>query len=106
MITYDWTISALECKVKEDDMTDVVYIVHWRYNATDENGITAGTYGAQSVSSPSPEDFTPYDQLTKEQVVGWLEADIDVPAMNLNLDEQINLIINPVDVTLPPPFEN
>lgn len=103
---YKWTISALECKVKEDNMTDVVYIVHWRYSATNENGISAETYGAQSVSSPSPEDFTPYDQLTKEQVIGWLDAAIDVPAMNLNLDEQVNLIVNPIDVTLPPPFEN
>ena len=106
MNTYKWIISAVECKVKEGDMTDVVYVVHWRYNATNENGITAEVYGAQTISSPNPEDFTPYDQITKEQVVGWLEASIDVPAMDLNLDEQINLIINPVNVTLPPPFEN
>ena len=106
MITYDWIISALECKVKEGDMTDVVYTVHWRYNATNENGITVDTYGAQVVGSPDPADFTPYDQLTKDQVVGWLTAVIDVPAMQIGLDEQINSIVNPIDVTLPPPFEN
>ena len=106
MITYDWIISALECKVKEGDMTDVVYTVHWRYNATDENGITAGVYGAQAVGSPDPADFTPYDQITKDQVVGWLEAAMDVPAMQLQLDEQIYLIINPINVTPPLPFEN
>ena len=92
MNTFNWTISALDCKVDEDNLKDVVYTVHWRYRATDENGIT--------------EDFTPYDELTKEQVVGWLEASMDVPAMDLSLDEQIYLLINPIDVTLPPPFEN
>ena len=106
MNNYNWIISALDCKVKEDDMTDVVYTVHWRYNATNENGITAEVYGAQDISSPNPEDFTPYDQITKEQVIGWLESSMDVAEMNKNLDEQINLIVNPVSVTLPPPFEN
>jgi len=106
MNTYNWTISALDCKVKEGDMTDVVYTVHWRYSATNENGITAETYGAQTVDPPSTEDFTPYDQLTKDQIVGWLEASMDVPAMDINLDKQIELIIHPIDVTLPPPFEN
>jgi len=31
---------------------------------------------------------------------------MDVDAMDVNLANQINLIINPVDVTLPLPFEN
>lgn len=106
MNTFNWIISALDCKVDEDNLKDVVYTVHWRYRATNENGITAEIYGAQSVSPPSTEDFTPYDELTKEQVVGWLEASMDVPAMDLSLDEQIYLLINPIDVTLPPPFEN
>ena len=106
MINYQWTISALDCKVKEENLTDVVYTVHWRYRGTNENGITAETYGAQSVGTPDPEDFTPYDEITKEQVIGWLEASLDVEAMNESLAAQINLIINPIDVTLPLPFEN
>lgn len=106
MNTYNWIIAALNCKVNENDLQDVVYNVHWRYTATNENGISAETYGAQSVSPPSEEEFTPYDQLTKEQVVGWLEGSMDVSSMNLMLDNQIELIVNPVDVTPPLPFEN
>ena len=106
MNNYNWIISALECKVKEGDMTDVVYTVHWRYNATNENGITVDTYGAQVVGSPDPANFTPYENITKEQVVGWLEASLDVPALQLQLDKQINLIVNPIDVTPPLPFTN
>ena len=44
--------------------------------------------------------------LTKDQVCGWLEATLDVPSMEENLDKQLDLLINPVNVTLPPPFEN
>jgi hypothetical protein len=33
-----------------------------------------------------------------------MEETMDVEAMQLNIAEQIELIINPVMVTLPPPF--
>ena len=106
MNTYNWIISALECKVSEDGLTNVVSTIHWRYNATNENGITVDTYGAQGVGSPDPADFTPYENITKDQVIGWLEALLDVPALQLQLDKQINLIVNPIDVTPPLPFAN
>lgn len=107
-MTTDWVISAMECKVHEEDMTDVVIIVHWRYQARElheEKEYFAETYGATSVGMPDPETFTPYDQLTKEQVVGWLEEELDVDQMNASLQENINLQINPVTVTLPPAWQ-
>ena len=109
MTKFDWIISAMECKVKEDNLSDVVILVHWRYNATsvvEDKEYFAGTYGATSVPMPTGEDFTPYAELTKDQVTGWLEGILDVPAMQLQLEANIELQINPIDVTLPPPFEN
>ena len=105
MTNFEWIISAMECKVKEDNLSDVVILVHWRYNATSEEYF-ADTYGATSVPMPTGEDFTPYAELTKDQVTGWLEGILDVPAMQLQLEANIELQINPIDVTLPPPFEN
>jgi hypothetical protein len=87
-------------------MQDVVTTVHWRYNGTTEDGISAEIYGAQAVGTPTPDAFTPYPELNEEQVIGWMEETMDVPAMQLNIAEQIELIINPVMVTLPPPFAN
>lgn len=108
-MVFDWIISAMDCKIHEGEMTDVVQTVHWRYNATDvveEKTYFAEMYGATAVGEPTPEDFTSYPDLTKEQVVGWLEATLDVTAMQENLTKQIELQINPIDVTLPPPFAN
>jgi hypothetical protein len=105
MTKFDWIISAMECKVKEDNLSDVVILVHWRYNAASEEYF-ADTYGATSMPLPTGEDFTPYAELTKDQVTGWLEGILDVPAMQLQLEANIELQINPIDVTLPPPFEN
>lgn len=101
----NWVISAMECKVHEEDMTDVVILIHWRYQAREINAekeYFAETYGATSVGMPDPESFTPFDELTEEQVVNWLEAELDVPKMTESLQENINLQINPVTVTLSP----
>jgi hypothetical protein len=106
MISYKWIFSAFDCRVDEDGMQDVVTTVHWRYNGTTEDGVSAEIYGAQAVGTPTPDAFTPYPELNEEQVIGWMEETMDVPAMQLNIAEQIELIINPVMVTLPPPFAN
>lgn len=106
---FNWIISAMDCKVSEGTMTNVVHTVHWRYNATekkDEKIYFAEMYGACPVGEPTPEDFTDYESLTKKQVVSWLEATLDVKSMQENLTKQIDLQINPIDETLKPPFEN
>lgn len=106
MITYTWNFPAFDCMVDENGMQDVVTTVHWIYIGTDEKGITANIYGTQAVGTPTPDAFTPYPELSEEQVIGWMEETLDVPEMQANLAEQIKLIINPVYVTLPPPFKN
>jgi hypothetical protein len=106
MITYKWIFSAFDCRVDEDGMQDVVTTVHWRYNGTNEDGISAEIYGAQAVGTPTPDAFTPYPELSENQVIAWMESTLDVSAMQLNLAAQIELIIHPVYVTLPPPFIN
>jgi len=44
-------------------------------------------------------------ELTKEDVVGWLEAILDVPSMQEGLDKQIELQKNPVDEYLTPDWD-
>jgi len=110
---FKWIISTMDCKVQEGEMTDVVQTVHWRYNATEivpatlssaEQIYFAEMYGATQVGEPTPDNFTNYDSLTKEQVVGWLEAVLDVDTMQTNLTGQIQSKINPVSVTKSAPF--
>ena len=99
-ITYQWTISALDCAVSKDGLTNVVETIHWRYRGTNENDTTAETYGAQAVGDPNPESFTPFDELTKEIVEQWLEEIIDMEEIQSNIDNQINELENPTHVTL------
>lgn len=102
-ITYTWTISALDCRVSEEGMSDVVQTVHWRYRGTNEDGVTYETYSATAVPTPNPDAFIPYPNLDLATVTGWLESILDMEEIQANIDAQIELIIHPVVVTLPLP---
>ncbi len=104
MITYKWEFPAFDCSLDKEGMEKVVTTVHWRYKGTDKNDVTAEIYGAQAVGEPTPEAFTPYPELSEEQVIGWMESVMDIEEMKTNIANQIDLITNPVTVTLPPPF--
>jgi len=110
MINYKWIISSLDSYPKNaEGLTDVICLVHWRYQAEqvqDDKTYFAEVYGASSVPSPDPADFVPYEQVTYEMVCGWLESILDIQSLNTNLDSQIADQINPKIVTLPLPFSN
>ena len=104
--SYSWVISALECYPQQDNHTDVVFIVHWRRQATDGTH-TADTYGSQSVTLDPDSDFTPYADLTEAQVIGWLEdamGEETLEAQTNALDMQIENQINPPVVRPPLPW--
>jgi hypothetical protein len=102
-ITYTWTISALDCRVSEEGMSDVVQTVHWRYRGTNEDGVTYETYSATAVPTPTPEAFIPYPDLYLAILTEWLESILDMEEIEANIAAQIELIIHPVMVTLPLP---
>lgn len=105
MATYQWVINQMDTKPTEDGLTDVVVVVHWTRTA--QNGeINVSSYGTMGCQTPSETDFTAYPDLTYEQVCSWLDAGLDVTAIDLGLDQQIENIINPPIIVLPLPFEN
>jgi len=107
MTTYVWTISQLQCYPQEAGLTDVVIIVHWRRQATaiiDDKTYFAENYSTLTLSAPDPGNFTPYADLTKQQVDSWLDAAYDVAAIDASLDQQINNEVNPPVIVLPLPW--
>ena len=103
MITLSWIIERLLVKPIEGSLTDVVITADWRCNGTDET--YSGTcYGSCSFQPPSGE-FTPYDQLTEQQVLNWCyENGVDKTAIEANVSKQIADQINPPVVALPLPW--
>ncbi len=106
-IIYNWEITAMEVILNQDGLSNVVSNIDWRLIATVEGErYKAEKWAKQYVSAPDANSFTNYEELTKEQVVGWLESVLDVPQLKENLEEQINLQANPVTALLNPPFTN
>ena len=103
MITLSWLIERRLVKPTEGSNTDVVITADWRCNGSDDT--YSGTcYGSCSFAPPSSE-FTPYEDLTQEQVLGWCYANgVDQAAIEANVSLQIENQINPPVVTLPLPW--
>ena len=102
-MTILWLIERLLVKPTEGSNTDVVITADWRCNGTDET--YSGTcYGSCSFAPPSG-SFTPYEDLTQEQVLGWCyENGVDKTAIEANVTAQIENQINPPVVVLPLPW--
>jgi hypothetical protein len=102
-MTILWIIERLLVKPTEGSLTDVVITADWRCNGTQDN--YSGTcYGSCSFQPPSG-DFTPYEDLTEQQVLDWCyENGVDQAAIEANVSLQINDQINPPVVTLPLPW--
>ena len=105
--TKKWVIAALDCKPSIDAMVDVVSVIHWRKQATEvveDKTYTADMYGACTITLPEPESFIDFNNLTEETIVGWLEATLDVEAIDSALDAQIDFQKNPPIVTKKAPW--
>jgi hypothetical protein len=102
-----WTISAMDCLVQEDNLSDVVITVHWTCASTEVDGdktYSASVYSTCSVPGPG-NPFTPYADLTQDQVLGWIWANgVDKTATEAAVQQQIELQKHPVVVTPPLPW--
>jgi hypothetical protein len=109
MITINWIIERLLVKPTEGTYSDVVITADWRCNGTQDQ--YSGTcYGSASFAAPSG-SFTPYPDLTQDQVLGWCYANgVDKTAIEANVSEQIENQINPPVIAPPlpwvPPVDN
>jgi hypothetical protein len=104
MITYKWTISAFDCKAILEDLKDVVCNVHWKYEAT-KNDIVVSNYGVLTLTNPNKENFIALNKLTENDVINWCESNLDVNELNISLENQINLIENPIKKQINNPFK-
>jgi len=99
MANYKWVINAVDCYTTKDGLENVAYNVHWSYFLT-EGEHSVSMIGVQSIGEPNADNFLPFEQLTEEIVVGWIEAAMDVEKMKENLQNQLADKIAPKVVTL------
>ena len=87
---YEWNVVNMERKTDNG----FVVTVHYTVNAVDGE-VTASTYGTVGYTQEA-DNFTPFEQLTKDQVVGWVQTSLDKDAVEASLASQIEALKNPV----------
>ena len=109
--TITWVIEWMQCKPTEGQYTDVVITAGWRCNGVQASAdpqapYTATNYGTCSFSQPAEGgQFTPYEQLTQDQVLGWCWANgVDQAATEASIQTQIDNQINPPVIQPPLPW--
>lgn len=105
-ITNTWSVVQMDAYPELDGETDVVFSVHWTLSATDGTYV-GGVYGSVGVTLDEGSAFTPYADLTQEQVVGWVQDTLgaaQVAAYEANVAQQIADQINPPVVSPPLPW--
>ena len=91
MTTYLWTIPQMD-RLTSDGF---VVTVHYNVSATDGT-YSANTYGTVNCQQQPGETYTPYDELTEQQVVGWVQNALGKDTVEASLQSQIDAQINPV----------
>lgn len=106
MTTYTWAVTAL---YTETVATEQDYVVIANYTVVGVDGeYTASLSNIARFNTASVSPFIPYDQLTEDIVIGWIQADLGVDGVsNLEaciqgqIDSQINPPVVPVNTPLP-----
>ena len=86
-----WNIEQLDRKTADGFVTTA----HWTVTATDGD-YSAGSYGSCGFDG---ELTTPYESLTKEQVLGWVWQTVNKEETEASLAAQIEAKKNPVLAT-------
>lgn len=87
-----WSIDNLERQTSDG----LVITAHWRVSAADGDH-TAGAYG--SVGFTRGDDFIPFEDLTQEQVLSWVKAQLEVEQIEAALAQIIAEQKNPTKVS-------
>lgn len=102
--SYQWAVNGLTAYPEVDGRKDVVFQVSWVCSGTDGTH-NAATYGTTDLTLDPAAPFTPFDQLTLEQVVGWVHAALGaegVAKAEADLDAQLAAQAAPPATVSPP----
>jgi hypothetical protein len=92
-IAYKWSVSKLQTRPQVENLSDVVVHAEWKLTAT-SGGVEVERIGLESFNLAT-EGFVPFDQLTEQQVLGWINQSVDKEIAESMLAEALEKKINP-----------
>jgi len=102
----NWNIVQLNAYPEKDGKQDVVFTVHWDCTGVDGE-YSSRVYGSCGVTLDPEAPYTPYADLTKDQVLGWIWASgVDKDETENAVNAQIESQKNPTVVSPPLPWSS
>lgn len=121
--TYNWNISSLDCYPENAGQTDVVFKIYYYveaisdethevFNADGSSHLIpykASVSGVTETTYKQGDPFTPYNDLTQDQVLLWIKDDLTpagVSNLISELDKKLAAEISPSIVSPPLPWSS
>lgn len=111
---YNWSIISMNSYPEYESQQNVVFQVYWsctgvspQVSSSTNQSYEATVNGLSSVTYEAGTPFTPYSQLTQNQVIGWVQSSLGTQGVldvQSSCDQQINNQTNPPPQTLPLPW--
>jgi hypothetical protein len=99
-----WRVSQLDCLHESPEGVDYVVTAHWQCSGVDGE-YSGSVYSTCSFPVIQGQIFTPFVDLTKEQVLGWIWANgVDKDSAEAAVEQQIENQKNPPIVSPPLPW--
>lgn len=106
MTTFTWAVTALYTQTIAGEQ-DYVVIANYEVVGVDAT-YSASLSNIARFNTESVSPFVPYDQLTNDIVIGWIQSELGVDGVNNleaciqgQIDSQINPPVTPVNTPLP-----
>ena len=95
---------SLEMAPELNGLEKVITRIRYNYVGVDENGNEGMFSGVTPMPAPSSENYKPFNELTPEDIISWLEAKADKPHMQERIAKEIQSKIAPKNVNTATPW--
>jgi len=89
-LKYSWKIENF-LKKNTENLENVIYSITWTRTAVDPtNNIPTSICSTIPLEVPvNAEGFVPYEQLTEQNIIAWLDENVELEKLNKRLWDQI-----------------
>jgi len=106
-MSINWKILNLDCIPNKDGLENIVVKINFECSIVEDvDGIiySASTVGVSTLDSPNPNNFTLYNNITKEQIIEWIKNSREYKPTMQHIQKIVSDLKKPQTVTLNPPF--
>lgn len=88
MVSFSWTSLNLQVKKQDNNLQDTIVSIFWAYSCQEDDYLVFET-GRCDLPAPNPLSFIPFQDITKEILIAWVESLTDMNKLQTSLVSKI-----------------